>query len=106
MNDRQQAEIIAKLNEAQRAITEARALLIEAPPPYIAYQREITTALQRCGYPMTMSEIVEATKEDYASIGVALTKLYRTGILTRQRIRKDESKRTYYAYALVGESGT
>lgn len=99
MNDASKAAILAKLDEAERALRAARALFAE-PPRTKAYEVEhaIMAALASCDAPLSMIEVTSATGLDYTDVGLALTRLYRAGRVTRERIRRDGTHRLFYVY--------
>lgn len=70
------------------------------------YDSAILAALKDATRPLFHRDLVEMLdpgKKDYAAfnnIGLALTRLYRAGLVKRERIRRDGTERRYYAYTL------
>lgn len=71
------------------------------------YDRAIIATLKNAPGPLTMRDLVallDPENKDWFAfnyIGLALTRLYRAGVVTRERIRRDETQRRYYAYTLL-----
>jgi hypothetical protein len=89
------AVILAYLDDAESAIRSARALLI---PPSANRADAIMAALNATSAALTLREIATATGDDINALGSTLTTLYRAGRVTRERIRRDKTASTFYAY--------
>lgn len=87
--------IAEHLDAAERAIAAARALLIPS------LDDQIVATIRTAECPLTMAEIVKRTEAEYSSVGAALSRMHKNGMLVRGRIRRDKTQRRYYAYEVA-----
>ena len=71
------------------------------------YDSAIIATLRDAPEPLTVRDLVgliDPNAEDWSAfnnIGLALTRMHRAGIVTRKRIRRDDTQRRYFAYTLL-----